>query len=186
MKGSIDAFYQRLADGAADVVALARSRRRRGDGSDRRRDAATDQVSRAAVKAPAIVTPTQTADVLVIGSTGFIGQHLVEALAASGLEGARDGENARRRCLTPCATAASAVAEGDVRDRGGRCRGRSLAAGGSSISSPARPRAGADYERLYLDGTRHVAEACLDARRRAAAVRQLDRGALSRASPASS
>jgi nucleoside-diphosphate-sugar epimerase len=109
--------------------------------------------------APAIVHAGREADVLVIGSTGFIGQHLVRALAES-------GSKVRVMARTPAAlpdavrAAACMVAEGDIRDP---------AAVSSAVAGCRRvihmvagaPEGWKDYERLYLDGTRHVADACL-------------------------
>jgi len=160
MKNSIDGFYLRLAEEpgrgipardrhvaeAMDVIAAAMP---------------PPPVSERFSAAPAIVSKSAGADVLVIGSTGFIGQHLVGALAASGLR-------VRVMARTPGALpdsvrkAASAVAEGDVRDPAavlaavdGCRRVVHLVAGA--------PEGWSGYERLYLDGTRHVAEACLAA-----------------------
>ena len=96
---------------------------------------------------------------LVIGSTGFIGQHLVRALAAS-------GSTVRVMARTPSAlpdsvrAAATSVAEGDVRDPA------AVAAAVAGCRRVVHLVAGApegwkEYERLYIDGTRHVAQACL-------------------------
>ena len=135
---------------------------------DRRVSAAMDMIAASvpveprsvqATHAPAIITSTDKADVLVIGGTGFIGQHVVQALAESG---AKIRVMARTPSALPEAVrkAASGVAAGDVRD---------AAAVAAAVAGCRRvvhlvasaPEGWADYERLYLDGTRHVAEACL-------------------------
>ena len=158
MKGAIDAFYQRLTKGAEGT----------SQSVDRDVAAAMDVIAASmpvtdaptAVKAPAIVTSTQTADVVVIGSTGFIGQYVVKALAEHGLK-------VRAMARTPSAlpdsvrAAASAVAEGDVRDR------EAVAAAVRGCRKvvhlvASAPEGWAAYERLYLDGTKFVAEACLE------------------------
>ncbi len=110
--------------------------------------------------APAIVRSAGKADVLVIGGTGFIGQHVVQALAESG---AKIRVMARTPKTLPetVRRAASGIAAGDVRDS---------AAVATAIAGCRRvihlvasaPEGWADYERLYIDGTRLVAEACLN------------------------
>jgi len=157
MKACIDAFYQRLSTDAADVSVPL----------DREVSAALDLIAAGVpheqsperLQAPAIVSRSRAADVLVIGSTGFIGQHLVRALAAS-------GSTVRVMARTPSAlpdsvrAAATSVAEGDVRDP---------AAVAAAIAGCRRvvhlvagaPEGWKEYERLYIDGTRHVAQACL-------------------------
>ena len=160
MKGSINAFYERVAQESSDLIVPL----------DRDVSAAMDLIvaamprTTAAVPtaaAPAIVSSVGEADVLVIGSTGFIGQHVVEALA-------RSGAKVRVMARTPAALpdvvrkAASGVATGDVRDAA------TVAAAVAGCRRVIHLVAGApegwkDYERLYIDGTRHVAEACLAA-----------------------
>ena len=159
MKGAIDAFYQRLTKGDEGTSLSV----------DRDVAAAMDVIAAsmpvidapaAIVKAPAIVTSAQTADVLVIGSTGFIGQYVVRELAEHGLK-------VRAMARTPSAlpdsvrAAASAVAEGDVRDRDAvNAAVRGCRRVVHLVASA--PEGWAAYERLYLDGTRFVAEACVE------------------------
>ena len=159
MKAGIDAFYRRLIEGTPDVLMPL----------DRRVSAAMDMIAASvpveplsfqATHAPAIIPSTDKADVLVIGGTGFIGQHVVRALAESG---AKIRVMARTPSALPEAVrkAASGVAAGDVRD---------AAAVATAVAGCRRvvhlvasaPESWADYESLYLDGTRHVAESCLN------------------------
>ena len=158
MKGAIDAFYQRLAGGSAGLSMPV----------DRHVSAAMDLIAeamprklaeRASMAAPGIVTSAGAADVLVIGSTGFIGQHLVQALAES-------GSTVRVMARTPSAlpdavrSAASSVAEGDVRDQEAVTRAVQGCRRVVHLVAGA-PEGWEEYQRLYLDGTKHVAEACL-------------------------
>jgi len=159
MKGSIDAFYRRLIARTPDVLVPL----------DRQVSAAMDMIvasvpldppSARTTYAPAIISSTDKADVLVIGGTGFVGQHVVGALAESG---AKIRVMARSPNTLPeiVRRAASGVAPGDVRD---------ATAVATAVAGCRRvihlvasaPEGWADYERLYIDGTRHVAEACLD------------------------
>ena len=125
-----------------------------------------DRAVPVATVAPAIVSSTGEADVLIIGSTGFIGQHLVRAVAATG---AKVRVMARTPDALPDAVreAASGVAQGDVRDPD--AVSAAVAGCRNVIHLVAGAPEGWDaYQRLYIDGTRHVAEACL-----AAGVEQL-------------
>ena len=157
MKNSIAAFYDRLGDPAKPLTLTL----------DRQVASALNRIAadvpaalrQSLRRALAPVTSGARHDVLVIGATGFIGQHLVEALGAS-------GASLRVLARTPAALPdavrrhAAAVVEGDVRNRAavtaavaGCRRVIHLVAGA--------PEGWAEYERLYLDGTRLVADACL-------------------------
>ncbi len=157
MKNSIAAFYERLGDPARPLTLAL----------DRQVASALDRIAADVPPAPrqslrhvpTLATAGAHHDVLVIGATGFIGQHLIAALGAS-------GASLRVLARTPSALPeavrhhASAIIEGDVRDRqavagavAGCRRVIHLVAGA--------PEGWADYERLYLDGTRLVADACL-------------------------
>ena len=155
MKGCIDAFHRRLAEGAPGPLTPL----------DRHVAEALDIIaagvpaSGATDRAPAIVTSTARADVLVIGATGFIGPHLVEALAAHG-QSVRVMARTPRSLPDSVRRHAAGVAEGDVRDA-------------SAVAAAVRgcrrvvhlvasaPEGWAEYERLYIDGTRFVADACI-------------------------
>jgi predicted dehydrogenase/nucleoside-diphosphate-sugar epimerase len=158
MKESIDAFHRRLHEGAPDVVTPL----------DRHVAAALDTIASAVpvvparaadAGAPAIVKSSERADVLVIGATGFIGPHLVAALAEQG-QTVRVMARSPRALPDQVRRRASSVAEGDVRD---------AAAVAAAIRGCKRvvhlvasaPEGWSAYERLYIDGTRHVADACL-------------------------
>ena len=156
MKGAVDGFYDRLSGGAAGLSLPV----------DRHVSAAMDLIAASMPRETAVrpaparpVARAATADVLVIGSTGFIGQHLVRALAES-------GATVRVMARTPGAlpesvrSAACGVAEGDVRDQAAVARAVEGCRRVVHLVAGA-PEGWDEYERLYLAGTRHVAEACL-------------------------
>jgi nucleoside-diphosphate-sugar epimerase/predicted dehydrogenase len=157
MKGGIARFYDRLqsheplTSGAGrEVIAGLELAAATVPGGTR--------TAAPAIKRPA---PDERPDVLILGATGFIGPHLALAAAARGLSVrvmARTPES-----LPPAVReTVVSVAEGDVRDadataaavRG--CRTVIHLVAGA-------PEGWAEYERLYINGTRNVAEACLQA-----------------------
>jgi predicted dehydrogenase/nucleoside-diphosphate-sugar epimerase len=104
----------------------------------------------------------QTGDVLVLGGTGFIGRHLVKALRQSGRSVRL---LARRPSLVPGAGTPEqpAVIVGDIRNAADVQR---AVAGCSAVIHlvSGAPATWAEYEKLFVGGTRNVAEACLQAR----------------------
>jgi predicted dehydrogenase/nucleoside-diphosphate-sugar epimerase len=158
MKGGISRFYTRLqghdpltAGAGREVIAgleLA---------------AATVPGGARTAQAPAIrrPAPDERPDVLILGATGFIGPHLALAAAAQGLS-VRVMARTPDSLLPAVREAAVSVAEGDVRDA------TAVAAAVRGCRTvihlvASAPEGWAEYERLYIDGTRNVAEACLQA-----------------------
>jgi nucleoside-diphosphate-sugar epimerase len=98
-------------------------------------------------------------EVLVLGGTGFIGRHLVTALARAG----HPVRLLSRRAVSLSvdgATHQPAVYQGDVRDAGAIARVVPGCRAVIHLVSGA-PASWAEYERLFVEGTRNVAEACL-------------------------
>jgi nucleoside-diphosphate-sugar epimerase/predicted dehydrogenase len=156
MKGSIEAFYRRLR-GAVEPW----------DSSRNGRDVIVG-LERAAAQVPVVIAPPSPArpepregDVLVLGGTGFIGRHLLRALHQAG-HSVR--VLARRPALVPSlAGGGPAVVTGDIRDVESVRRAVAGCKAVIHLVSGAPPT-WEEFERLYVGGTRIVAEACLDAK----------------------
>ena len=158
MKGGISRFYTRLqghdpfpAGAGREVIAgleLA---------------AATVPGGARTAPAPAIrrPAPDERPDVLILGATGFIGPHLALAAAAQGLS-VRVMARTPESLLPAVREAAVSVAEGDVRDAAAVAAAVRGCRNVIHLVASA-PEGWAEYERLYIDGTRNVAEACLRA-----------------------
>ncbi|HEV8062481.1 MAG TPA: Gfo/Idh/MocA family oxidoreductase [Gemmataceae bacterium] len=104
----------------------------------------------------------KTGDVLVLGGTGFIGRHLVKALKQSGRSARL---LARRPSLVPYAGTPEqpAVIVGDIRQAADVARAVDGCSSVIHLVSGA-PATWAEYERLFVGGTRNVAKACLEAK----------------------
>lgn len=102
-----------------------------------------------------------TGDILVLGGTGFIGRHLVAALTEAGHP---VRVLARRPALVPLAGTPNqpAVVTGDIREPDDVARAVAGCQAVIHLVSGAPPT-WAEFERLFVDGTRNVAEACLQA-----------------------
>lgn len=130
-------------------------------------DAATIYRSQTATATPPISAPNtlnpapKTGDVLVLGGTGFIGRHLVKALKQAGHSVRL---LARRPALVPYAGTAEqpAVVVGDIRQAADVERAVQGCSAVIHLVSGA-PATWTEYERLFVGGTRNVAEACLTA-----------------------
>jgi predicted dehydrogenase/nucleoside-diphosphate-sugar epimerase len=102
---------------------------------------------------------TREGEVLVLGGTGFIGRHLVAALARAG----HPVRLLARRAVPPAVDGAAhqpAAVRGDIRDPDAVARAVQGCRAVIHLVSGA-PAGWAEYERLFVEGTRNAAEACL-------------------------
>lgn len=155
MKGGIEAFYRALRAEAPDASAE----------SGRQVTAGLEMMARAAnlprpVEAAAAARPApRDGEVLVLGGTGFIGRHLLAALAAAGHT---VRVLARKPALVPAGANGPSVVVGDIKSPADV--ERAVAGCRAVIHLVAgAPEGWAEVERLFVGGTRHVAEACLKA-----------------------
>lgn len=156
MKGAISRFYARL-DGSESLTSRAGR-----DVIAGLELASAGLPNNARAESAPVRRPVagERADVLILGATGFIGQHLVRAAAARGLA-VRVMARSPESLPAAVREAEVVLVEGDVRDA-------------AAVSTAVRgcrhvihlvagaPEAWVDYERLYIDGARNVAAACLD------------------------
>jgi predicted dehydrogenase/nucleoside-diphosphate-sugar epimerase len=162
MKGSIEAFYRSLAPQAPDGGS-AENGRKVIDGLERAVANLNLRKAPAARKTLAVPSSSRReGDILVLGGTGFIGRRLVAALTAAGQPVRL---LARRPSLIEQTNADNrpTICAGDIRNPDDVARAVEgcravlhLASGAASTW--------AEYESLFVEGTRHVAEACLRAK----------------------
>ena len=151
------------------------------DAANAYRKLAPPAAPRLAPSAPGPVP--KTGDVLVLGGTGFIGRHVVKALKLSGRSVRL---LARRPSLVPYAGTLEqpAVIVGDIRQTADVERAVTGCSAVIHLVSGA-PATWTEYERLFVGGTRNVAEACLEAKVPqllfVSSIAALDLGKLSRA-----
>jgi nucleoside-diphosphate-sugar epimerase/predicted dehydrogenase len=124
--------------------------------------AARAALDRSARPQPAPPPPPATAragEVLVLGGTGFIGRHLVAALARAGHPVRLLARRAVRQAVDGAAHQ-PAVVRGDICDADAVARAAEGCRAVIHLVSGA-PTDWAGYERLFVGGTLNVAEACL-------------------------
>jgi len=165
MLKSIDAFYRSFESGAAPLDRSARLGLQVVLASEKAIGAAAqapvlDPPSRPASSAPRPVS-ARAGEVLVLGGSGFIGRRLVRALAGAG----HPVRILSRRATAPVVGGVDyepQVVTGDIRSPDDIAR---AAEGCRSIIHlvSGAPADWAGYERLFVEGTRNVAEACLRA-----------------------
>ncbi len=158
MCGSIGAFYRTLQE-EKDWHGWARRGRQVTEGLERIAEEFRDEPVSASAPSP---TPARIrqGDVLVLGGTGFIGRHLVPALAGAGYPVRL---LMRRPSLLPetFREAEPQVVAGDIRNPDDVRRAVKGCRAVIHLVAGA-PSSWQEYERLYLGGTRLVAEAVLD------------------------
>jgi predicted dehydrogenase/nucleoside-diphosphate-sugar epimerase len=158
MCGSIGAFYEGLRQGKLEDPSAILGQQVI-EGLEQTVRATPVFKSEAAVPATARQT-SQTADVLVLGSTGFIGQRLTAALASAG-HGLRLLVRRPTRLDLPGGSMPQ-LYQGDIRHPEDVRRAVEGCRAVIHLVSSA-PERWPDFERLFVEGTRHVAEACLEA-----------------------
>jgi predicted dehydrogenase/nucleoside-diphosphate-sugar epimerase len=173
MRDSIDAFYRSIRDedrslspasAARDVVAACQQAAASCASHSGTRVVAAHGV---AARAPMVLsssirprparTPALNGDILVLGGSGFIGRHVVAALAGAG----HSVRIMTRRAVDSATdTDASVLVKGDIRRVDDITRAIEGCRSVIHLASGA-PGSWAEYEELFVQGTRRVAEACL-------------------------
>jgi predicted dehydrogenase/nucleoside-diphosphate-sugar epimerase len=160
MRGSIAAYYAELR-GESPEEPRADLGRVVIEGLEK--TAAATAPSMELAERPPSVPPANArgSDILVLGGTGFIGRRLVAALHAAGHP---IRLLVRRPALVPPELRACqpTVVPGDIRDA--EAVRRAVAGCGAVIHLVSgAPTTWPEFEHLFVEGTRHVAEACLQA-----------------------
>lgn len=163
MLGSIEAFYDSLTEKSDPEAASGLDGLRVIAGLEKAADmlrpaTAPERPSQPIVRKPAR-TNTRHDEILVLGGSGFIGRRVVAALARAG----HPVRILSRRPAPPTMEWVEhlpAVWPGDIRDRDDIARAIDGCRSVIHLVSGA-PASWAEYEHLFLDGTRNVAEACL-------------------------
>jgi nucleoside-diphosphate-sugar epimerase len=157
MLDSIAAFYRSLAPGAEPEPSATG-----GLHVIAGLEMAAGKVAAKPAKLQAAVAPAaqkRDGEILVLGGTGFIGRKLVTALATAG----HPVRLLARKDVRPTVTGAKyqpAVVRGDIRDADDVAEAVAGCRAVIHLVSGA-PLSWAEYERLYVGGTRNVAEAVL-------------------------
>jgi predicted dehydrogenase/nucleoside-diphosphate-sugar epimerase len=165
MKGAIEAFYAALLQGEPDpsteggrFVTAGLELMARGA---RPMLPAATPAKQAVPAAPSRIVERRECEVLVLGGTGFIGRHLVKGLVKAG-HAVR--LMVRKPALVPAVSGAElSVCVGDIRNPADVERAVQGCRAVIHLVAGA-PEGWAEVERLFVGGTRNVAEACLKAK----------------------